>query len=959
MDGWMDGWMDASAGGRRRQCGQVSHDLQPSLVDLFAEEGEEEEGGPGPPPEEADFFRGIQKLNDAFDDFERLLLLPPSPAAPAPAAPAAAPEECSLTASWLLDAPSGNEFRAYFFLQNLLGNLQSSLQITPQSTQGGGGGATWHAAGGPAVQHTPGQDNTTPDEARAARAAATCMLMTDSSPDGALPSSGPFPFPSASEQKPWEEEAARCSQLALGPVGMTAGEEGTAGRHPPSFTGAVGAGGAIADAAGTGGSFPPHSTGTTGRGASGSGSRRKRPAREVDATAAAAPCRHLSSSPASTSSDGTSSQTGPPPPPPLGSERSRVARVGSAQAGWQATAAAESAAAAAARAAGARSNVNPMHLLMAVAQAVVAGDAAAAERELSQLHDVASVYGDASQRVCAYFLEGLLARTSGGAARLQLGPEQQRQRQQQLQALDYQPPDCSRHLVQAFQALMVASPYLTFGQVSANCALLEAFAGSRKLHIVDFGIGHGLQWPPLMQEEEDDDEDNGNCGDCGEEDECGGFFGADLFAEEGEEEEGGPGPPPEEADFFRGIQKLNDAFDDFERLLLLPPSPAAPAPAAPAAAPEECSLTASWLLDAPSGNEFRAYFFLQNLLGNLQSSLQITPQSTQGGGGGATWHAAGGPAVQHTPGQDNTTPDEARAARAAATCMLMTDSSPDGALPSSGPFPFPSASEQKPWEEEAARCSQLALGPVGMTAGEEGTAGRHPPSFTGAVGAGGAIADAAGTGGSFPPHSTGTTGRGASGSGSRRKRPAREVDATAAAAPCRHLSSSPASTSSDGTSSQTGPPPPPPLGSERSRVARVGSAQAGWQATAAAESAAAAAARAAGARSNVNPMHLLMAVAQAVVAGDAAAAERELSQLHDVASVYGDASQRVCAYFLEGLLARTSGGAARLQLGPEQQRQRQQQLQALDYQPPDCSRHLVQAFQVVHPPSPPPLPPLS
>eukprot|EP00897_Mesotaenium_endlicherianum_P003987 jgi/Mesen1/3616/ME000020S03148 len=49
------------------------------------------------------------------------------------------------------------------------------------------------------------------------------------------------------------------------------------------------------------------------------------------------------------------------------------------------------------------------------------------------------------------------------------------------------------------QALMVASPYLTFGQVSANCALLEAFAGSRKLHIVDFGIGHGLQWPPLMQ----------------------------------------------------------------------------------------------------------------------------------------------------------------------------------------------------------------------------------------------------------------------------------------------------------------------------------------------------------------------------------------------------------------------------------------------------------------------------
>lgn len=49
------------------------------------------------------------------------------------------------------------------------------------------------------------------------------------------------------------------------------------------------------------------------------------------------------------------------------------------------------------------------------------------------------------------------------------------------------------------QVLLQASPYITFGQVAVNCCILEASSGAEKLHIVDFGVGHGLHWDPLMK----------------------------------------------------------------------------------------------------------------------------------------------------------------------------------------------------------------------------------------------------------------------------------------------------------------------------------------------------------------------------------------------------------------------------------------------------------------------------
>ncbi|KAL6001640.1 DELLA protein gai1 [Asimina triloba] len=120
-----------------------------------------------------------------------------------------------------------------------------------------------------------------------------------------------------------------------------------------------------------------------------------------------------------------------------------------------------------------------VHALMASAEAVQQGNLKAAEALVKQIEILAASQAGAMRKVAIYFAQALAQRI-------------------------YRLPPPESPIVDSFSDILQmhfyeACPYLKFAHFTANQAILEAFAGKSRVHVIDFSMKQGLQWPALMQ----------------------------------------------------------------------------------------------------------------------------------------------------------------------------------------------------------------------------------------------------------------------------------------------------------------------------------------------------------------------------------------------------------------------------------------------------------------------------
>ncbi|KAI3774856.1 hypothetical protein L1987_49419 [Smallanthus sonchifolius] len=111
-------------------------------------------------------------------------------------------------------------------------------------------------------------------------------------------------------------------------------------------------------------------------------------------------------------------------------------------------------------------------VLIACADAVSSNDFSTAWILISELQQMVSVSGEPIQRLGACMLEGLVARLSGSGK---------------------EPASHNANM------LYKVCPCFKFGYMSANGAIAEAMKDEKRVHIIDFRIGQGSQWVPLIR----------------------------------------------------------------------------------------------------------------------------------------------------------------------------------------------------------------------------------------------------------------------------------------------------------------------------------------------------------------------------------------------------------------------------------------------------------------------------
>ncbi|BAF18308.1 protein SLENDER RICE1-LIKE 2-like [Oryza sativa Japonica Group] len=126
-----------------------------------------------------------------------------------------------------------------------------------------------------------------------------------------------------------------------------------------------------------------------------------------------------------------------------------------------------------------------VNLMVTCAGAIQAGDYAAAAGSLSDAREIFAKMPTTRTgigRVLTHFADALAERLFPAFPQSAPPPPPPRGEQREL-----------------FRGFYEAGPYLKFAHLAANQAILEAFEGCNSVHVIDFALTDGIQWPSLIQ----------------------------------------------------------------------------------------------------------------------------------------------------------------------------------------------------------------------------------------------------------------------------------------------------------------------------------------------------------------------------------------------------------------------------------------------------------------------------
>jgi len=124
-------------------------------------------------------------------------------------------------------------------------------------------------------------------------------------------------------------------------------------------------------------------------------------------------------------------------------------------------------------------------LLVLCSQAVAADDYNGAHEFLKRIRKHSSPFGDGNQRLAHIFADGLEARLAGTGSQIYKGFVSKR-----TSAADF---------LKAYHLYLAACPFRKMSSFISNVTIRKSSANSARVHIIDFGILYGFQWPTFIQ----------------------------------------------------------------------------------------------------------------------------------------------------------------------------------------------------------------------------------------------------------------------------------------------------------------------------------------------------------------------------------------------------------------------------------------------------------------------------